>query len=194
MVLSVGADGKLAFTRKEEGDGYLVSTNFNLANPENRHPLAPYPCPRYETAEAMLEEIKNENDLTIAKFRSILDAVHVEGDIIKTHTSMIFDLNNGIIYLYRFHSYDEVVELNLEEEFAKGLHSGLISDLFSEGSKATETPVTASTETPTSTPTSSPTQEVTQTTDIDMNTIGIIAVIIIVIATAVFFITKRKKS
>jgi hypothetical protein len=194
VVASVGADGKLAFTRKKEGDGYLVSTNFNVANPENRHPLAPYPCWRYEKTVEMLKEIKDEDDLTIEKFRSILDAVHLEGpDVIyKTHTSLIFDLNNGDIYIYRFHNYDEVVILNLEEEFAKGTHSGLIDDLFSEDSKTTETPATTPTETPTSTP--SPTQQVTQTIGMDMSTIGIIIVIIIVIAATTFFITKRKKS
>jgi hypothetical protein len=194
-VVSVGADGKLAFTRKVEGDGYLVSTNFNVANPENRHPRAPYPCWRYEKAVEILEEIKNENDLTVAKFRSILDAVHLEGpDVIaKTHTSLIFDLNNDVIYLYRFHNYNEVVKLNLEEEFAKGLHSGPIDDLFLEDKKTTETPVTTPTvETPT--PTASPKQQTTQTTDVDMNTIGIIVIIIIIITVAAFFITKRKKS
>ena len=194
VVYSVGADGKLALTRKEKGDGYSVSTNFNVANPENRHPLAPYPCPRYETAVEMLEEIKSEDDLTIAKFRSILDAVHLEGPgvIYKTHTSLIFDLNNGVIYLYRFHNYDEVVELNLEEEFAKGPHRGLIDGLFLKEDSTTEAAKVTPTEAPTSTP--SPTQQVTQTTGIDMNTIGIIVIIIILIVAVAFLITKRKKS
>lgn len=34
VVLSAGPDGKVAFTRKEPGDSYLLSTNFNLAQPE----------------------------------------------------------------------------------------------------------------------------------------------------------------
>ena len=102
---------------------------------------------------------------------TILDAVHLEG-VFPTHTSHIFDLNNGIIYLYYFHNYNKVVELNLEDEFAKGPHRGLISDLFLEESKIAET----------------------QTTGMDMNTIGLIVVIIILIAIVAFFITKRKKS
>jgi hypothetical protein len=196
VVYSVGADGKLALTRKEKGDGYLVSTNFNLANPENRHPLAAYPCWRYEKAVEMLEEINDEDYLTIAKFRSILDAVHLEGpDVIyKTHTSLIFDLNNGVIYIYRFHNYDEVIELNLEKEFAKGTHRGLVSDLFlQEKLKTAEAPVTTSTETLTSKPASSSSEHVTQTIGFELNTIGLVVIIIIAIVAA-FFITKRKKS
>lgn len=39
VVISAGKDGELAFTQKKKGDSFLVSTNFNLANPENgSHP------------------------------------------------------------------------------------------------------------------------------------------------------------
>ena len=34
VVISAGPDGKVAFTRKDPGEGYLLSTNFNLAQPE----------------------------------------------------------------------------------------------------------------------------------------------------------------
>jgi hypothetical protein len=40
VVISAGPDGEVAFTRKPAGDGFLVSTNFNLANPSN----GSYPC------------------------------------------------------------------------------------------------------------------------------------------------------
>jgi hypothetical protein len=33
VVISAGPDGEVAFTRKPDGDGFLVSTNFNRANP-----------------------------------------------------------------------------------------------------------------------------------------------------------------
>ena len=41
VVISAGPDGKVAFTRKPPGDSFLVSTNFNLANPANGFS---YPC------------------------------------------------------------------------------------------------------------------------------------------------------
>jgi len=50
VVISAGSDGELAFTRKQEGDGYLVSTNFNRGKPENRD--GDLPCWRYDTATA----------------------------------------------------------------------------------------------------------------------------------------------
>jgi hypothetical protein len=79
----------------------------------------------------MLEKIEDENDLTVDYFKSILDAVHVEGASSNTLYSNIFDLRNGIIYLYHWHQYDEVVILNVEEQLARGKLCIRISDLFS---------------------------------------------------------------
>jgi hypothetical protein len=83
--------GKWAFTRKNST--YLVSTNFNLDNPESGH----YPCSRYATATQMLSEITNENDLTISACASILYEVRQEGTY-ATKYSNIFDPVNLDIY------------------------------------------------------------------------------------------------
>jgi len=129
VVISAGPDGELAFTRKEKGDGYLVSTNFNLAyHQKEKEGL----CSRYDTAVAMLEKIKDEDDLTVEYFREILDAVHAEGASSNTLYSNIFDLKNGIIYLYYWHQFNEVVILNVQEEIAKNPSPTRISDLFSQ--------------------------------------------------------------
>jgi len=128
VVISAGPDGELAFNRKQQGDGYLVSTNFNRANPENAYS---YPCWRYDKAVEMLEKIEDENDLTVDYFKSILDAVHGEGASNNTLYSNIFDLRNGIIYLYHWHQFDEVVTLDVAEQIARGTLCSRISDLFS---------------------------------------------------------------
>ena len=133
VVMSAGADGELAFTRKEEGDGYLVSTNFNRANPENGE----YPCWRYDTVVWRLDEIENEDDLKVDYFKSILDAVHIEspydpGISIQTLYSNIFDLRNGVIYLYYWGQFDEVMILDVEELINEGTFLSRIEDLFSE--------------------------------------------------------------
>lgn len=128
VVISARPDGELAFTRKKQGDGYLVSTNFNRANPENAYS---YPCWRYDKAVEMLEKVEDENDLTVDYFKSILDAVHGEGASSNTLYSNIFDLRNGIIYLYHWHQYDEVVILNVAEQLTRGKLCIRISDLFS---------------------------------------------------------------
>ena len=59
VVLSAGPDGKVAFTRKEAGDGYLLSTNFNLAQPEK----GPVDF-RWDTAEGKLKELSDGSELS----------------------------------------------------------------------------------------------------------------------------------
>jgi hypothetical protein len=131
VVISAGPDGELAFTRKPEGDGYLVSTNFNLANPKNTFDGS-YPCWRYNKADEMLKRIKDEKDLTVDYFRSILDAVHIEGAVGNTLYSNVYDLRNGVIYLYYWHQFHEVATLNVAEVIAKNPSPTPIQALFSE--------------------------------------------------------------
>jgi len=133
VVIGAGPDGELVFTRKKPGDGYLVSTNFNRANPKNAYS---YPCERYDKAVEMLAKIQDEDDLTVDYFKSILDATHVEdgqfeGAPVNTLYSNIYDLRNGIIHLYYWHQFDEVVKLDVAERIGKGAFKSRISDLFS---------------------------------------------------------------
>ena len=129
VVISVGENGELAFSRKEQEDNYSLSTNFNKVNPDN---ALEYPCRRYSIAQEMLEKINSENDLSVEYFTSILDSVHQEGVFNTTLYSNVFDLKNGIIYLYHWHQFEEVVVLKVEEELAKGRIMLRIKDLFSE--------------------------------------------------------------
>jgi len=115
VIISAGRDGELAFTRKEKKDGYLISTNFNRANPANGR----FPCWRYSTAAAMLGKIENGDDLTIPYFESVLDAIHQEGALLNTAYSYIFDLRTGDGYIYYFHQFEEVVEFNVSVELAE---------------------------------------------------------------------------
>ena len=130
VVISAGPDGELAFTRKQKGNGYLVSTNFNRANPENTY-SGSYPCWRYNKAVEMLDKIEYEEDLTVNYFASILDAAHVESARGNTLYSNVFDLKNGVIYLYYWHQFDEVVTLKVAEEIAKEGAPIRIKELFS---------------------------------------------------------------
>ncbi len=130
VIISAGIDGEVAFTRKPEGDSYLVSTNFNVANPSNGYG---YPCPRYETATENLESLLDQEDeLTFQDAANVLDAVHEEGAASWTIESMVADLPNGIVYLYYFHQFDKPVVLNVAEELAN-LRTGVpLSKLFPE--------------------------------------------------------------
>ncbi|WP_025743302.1 carcinine hydrolase/isopenicillin-N N-acyltransferase family protein [Aquimarina pacifica] len=128
VVISVDTKGELAFTRKKKDEKYLISTNYNKANPKN---ALEYPCERYTKTEEMLRAVINENDLTVDYFKTILDSVHQEGVFSRTLYSNIFDLQNGIIYLYHQYQFGEVVALDVEEELAKGKINIRIKDLFS---------------------------------------------------------------
>ncbi|MFQ5977566.1 MAG: carcinine hydrolase/isopenicillin-N N-acyltransferase family protein [Candidatus Heimdallarchaeota archaeon] len=123
-VVSVGPDGAWTATGKGNAS-YLVSTNWNRANPESGDFIGW----RYETATTMLDNITQEDQLTVDAVRRILEACHQEGQY-PTLYSNIFDLVNGDIYLYYDHDFSKVVKINLEEELAKGYHRFKIADLF----------------------------------------------------------------
>ena len=128
VIISVGVDGEIAFTRKPKGDGYLVSTNFNVANPSNGYG---YPCPRYDTATEQLETLLDkEGELTAQDAVDVLDAVHVEGAASWTIESMVADLPNGVVYLYYFYQFDKPVVLNVAKELANPRAGGSLSKLF----------------------------------------------------------------
>jgi len=127
VVIGPGVDGELSFTRKPKGDGFLVSTNFNLAERDKQE----HGCPRYDKATEMLKKIGNEEELTLNYVKAVLDAAHVEGAYSNTLYSTVYDLKNGNIFIYYFHQFDEVVELKVADEISKNKGPVLLSSLFS---------------------------------------------------------------
>ena len=115
VVIGPGRDGEIAFTRKTAGEGYLLSTNFNLAIPEK----GPVDF-RWDTATSMLDSLNESQTLTPEFAGEILDAVHLKTLTTYTLHSNVIDLKNGDIYIYYMSQYDEAVKLNIEEELAKG--------------------------------------------------------------------------
>ena len=127
VVIGPGVDGELAFTRKAVGDGFIISTNFNVAEGYEYD----NDCDRYETALDMLSAVGKEEDLTLDYVSSVLDAVHIQGMGSNTVYSTIYDLKNGKIFVYYYHNYDEVVELNVAETLATVREPVALSELFS---------------------------------------------------------------
>ena len=128
VVISTGPDGKVAFTRKPAGDGFLVSTNFNLANPSK----GGYPCWRHSRAEEMLSEIQDQDELTAERVASIMEAVHVEGPSGWTIYSLVADLRGGLVYVYFMFQYGAPIVLSIDEELAHPQPSRPLSELFPE--------------------------------------------------------------
>lgn len=103
-------------------DTFQVATNFALSQFTD---LQDYPCERYKLAMTLLEN----NGLSVDLFRRILADTHQEDDN-PTQYSCIYDLKNGIIYLYHFHNYENLVRINLAEALKKGAHQVKLADIF----------------------------------------------------------------
>ena len=129
VIISAGNDGEMVFTRKTPGDGFLVSTNFNVANPANAYT---YPCWRYDKANEMLGQLINrEGSLNFKDITYVMDAVHQESASWTIET-LVADLVNGVIYLYYFYQYDNPVIINVKDELTNPREAGPLSKLFPE--------------------------------------------------------------
>jgi hypothetical protein len=103
---------------------YQIATNFRLS--ENAGP--PYFDGRYNAAD---ERLSQAGSYSVELFRQILDATHQE-DNAQTVYSQVYDLKQGLIYLYLFHDYQNGTILNLADELAKGPHMVSVASLFPE--------------------------------------------------------------
>jgi len=101
-------------------DDFQVLTNFYQSYPE----LGGYPCWRYDTAVEILD---SSDDISTYLFGSILSATHQSG----TQYSNIYDLKEGLIYLFYYHNFEEYITIDLDEELQKGYRSYFIPSLFS---------------------------------------------------------------
>jgi len=130
-VIHPGPDGELTYTRKPDGDGHLVSTNFNLANLAT----GDHSCWRYDTASQMLMELASGEPLNVEFMASVLDATHQEGDV-STIYSTIYDLRERTLYLYYEHRFDEPVILDVATELERGDRQVHINELLLAGQEA----------------------------------------------------------
>jgi len=101
---------------------FQVVTNFRPSHPL----LGGYPCWRYNIAFEMLGGTSN---YSIEYFSEILKATHQEGNY-PTQWSIVYDLNECLIYLYHLHQYNNVIIFNLFDELELGEHAYSIPSLF----------------------------------------------------------------
>ncbi len=128
VIISADEDGEIVFTRKTPGDGFLVSTNFNVANPSNGFG---YPCWRYESASELMEQlIERQEPISYLDVTNVMDEVHVEQGASWTIETMVADLINGVVYIYYFYQYDRPVVLNVKNELSNPREPGPLSQLF----------------------------------------------------------------
>ena len=101
---------------------YQINTNFNICNVATGN----YSCRRYDIANEMLSRATK---LSVPFFKAILDATHQEGKL-STIYSNIYDLKNGIIYVYLFHNFNSVYVIDLKKELKKGYRLENLAEHF----------------------------------------------------------------
>jgi hypothetical protein len=111
-----------AIVRKE--GRFLVSTNFRAS----RISGASAGCERNRIASRMLGDAR---EATVDICRKVLAATHQETPA-ATLYSNVYDLKKGLVYLYHFHDFDNVVIIDLAAELRKGAHGVELSSLFPE--------------------------------------------------------------
>jgi hypothetical protein len=119
MVVEYG-QGRVQFVRSSTW--YQIATNFVMSNVSDGN----YPCWRYRAADKILSEAKELNrDLV----RDVLEKTHLEGESLTVYSN-IYDLKNGLIYLYNLRNFQEAMIFNLAEELKKGERRVELSSLF----------------------------------------------------------------
>ena len=102
---------------------YQVVTNFR----QSEHPGGEgYECHRFRVANAMLASMP---EVGVDEIRRVLAATHSEGQD-PTVYSYIADLVRGVVYLYHFHNFENVVVLDVAKELEKGAHVYDLPEMF----------------------------------------------------------------
>ena len=107
---------------------YQVVTNFlnsYITDPKTADFVG---CYRYTYINQML---KDNKDLSVDLFRTILDGAANKSAVTPTIYSIIYDVKNLDIYAYAYSNYKEVLKYNLAEELNKGNRYFLLPELFS---------------------------------------------------------------
>ncbi|MCD4768818.1 MAG: hypothetical protein K8R35_01450 [Bacteroidales bacterium] len=104
---------------------YQLMTNFYILDTLNTRW---FNCQRFKTANAMFEGV---HEISVDHFTDVLNAVHQNG-FTPTLYSNIYDLSNGVIYIYNYHRYTEVVRINMDRLLGLGDQNISIPDLFHE--------------------------------------------------------------
>lgn len=106
---------------RKEGS-FQVVTNFYQSRQENDRAM----CPRFDAAVGKLEAAKT---VDLALCRRVLAATAQETGA-PTQYSNVLDLKRGLVNLYHFHNFEEVVVFDLAEELRRGEHVVEVPSLF----------------------------------------------------------------
>jgi hypothetical protein len=188
VVVSVGPNQELAFTRKG-GNDYLISTNFNLANPENGYNYSR--CYRFDVLTTLLNRISDSGyeNLTIPACQLVLPNVRHRDTAYTTY----YNLKTQEIFLHYKGWTSSEYKYNLTEELTRGYQVISIPDLFS----SIEENTTTTTTTPTAATSNTTSDGNTTGSNIQQyqNTIGYLfgSVAIAMIVVSIVYMLKKRK-
>lgn len=120
VVIEFGEKDVCFIHRKES---FQLMTNHYLLDTINTRWVK---CRRFETAKNMLGEYSN---FSVDKLVKVLDAVHQNG-FTPTLYSNVYDLTNGIVYIYNYHRYTEVVKIDIAALLERGDQNIHLPGLF----------------------------------------------------------------
>lgn len=127
VVISPDENGAVFFTYKHEEENYQFSTALaNQAFSDEEHSSA-----AIKRTRDAAELVEDASVINIDLVQDVMMATSQRTGIWTMYTN-IFDAKNLKIYLYYPGQWTEVAEFDLKEELAKGYHSFLMKDLFSE--------------------------------------------------------------
>ncbi len=108
-----------------KNQSYDIITNFYPSQYDNLNDVT---IKHYQKGRKLIE---TKQDTSVSFCTSLLDSLHQETNWGGgTLYSTLYDLNEGIIYLYFNHNFKNVIKINIENELAKGNHSLIIPELF----------------------------------------------------------------
>ena len=107
-------------------EGYLISTNYNLANISNGE----YPSWRYNNTELLIQQ-QDKNNITEQSLVNILQSTHQTGE---AHTvySYLINLQSLDLKLFYEADFSKDINFNLLSELLKGEHTYDLGELFAE--------------------------------------------------------------
>lgn len=112
---------------------YDITSNFY---PSQYDDLNDVTIKHYQKGRKLIE---SKQDTSVSFCASLLDSLHQEtGWGGGTLYSTLYDLNEGIIYLYFNHDFENVIKINVKDELAKGNHTLIIPELFPNNKKGQE--------------------------------------------------------
>ena len=129
------------FIYTDKSGKYLIVEPYELIpGNDNKYVLANF-CPSTITDFGSIKQqryvdgvafLKDKIDTSLAFCTALSDTMHVCRKKIGDGTLLtsIWDLNNGIVHLYFYHDYKNMVQFNLKDELLKGNHSYEIASLF----------------------------------------------------------------